>query len=179
MNQRTEATRLSRRGLLRATAAGAAALGLGLAGATLVGTTPAVAAPLAIGLKAEQALIAALEDEYKARATYYAVIARFGAVRPFTSIVKAEESHVSALKTLFYRYEVDVPVDDFAGKVQAPVTLAASCSLGVQAEIDNAALYDDLLAAVAGYDDIIAVFQNLRDASLYNHLPAFQRCAVR
>ena len=39
----------------------------------------------------------ALEDEYKARATYRKVIERFGRVRPFVNIIQAEERHIEAL----------------------------------------------------------------------------------
>ena len=43
-------------------------------------------------------------------------------------------------------------------------------------EIANAAIYDDLLAGVTE-PDVITVFERLRDASLYQHLPAFERCS--
>jgi hypothetical protein len=39
----------------------------------------------------------ALDDEYKAEATYAAVITRFGPVRPFINIVEAERRHAGAL----------------------------------------------------------------------------------
>lgn len=44
------------------------------------------------------ALAEALDDEYKARATYAKVIERFGPVRPFVNIIKAEERHAQALR---------------------------------------------------------------------------------
>lgn len=59
-----------------------------------------------------------------------------------------------------------------------PETLPEVCAIGVTAEIDNARLYDEeLLPAVAAFDDITTVFKALSAASTNNHLPAFQRCA--
>lgn len=43
------------------------------------------------------ALDHALDDEYRARATYRAVLARFGLVRPFVNIVESEGRHIEAL----------------------------------------------------------------------------------
>jgi hypothetical protein len=51
-----------------------------------------------------------------------------------------------------------------------------ACAAGVQAEIDNAALYDELFSMVDN-TDIIRVFTSLQQASETKHLPAFERCA--
>ncbi len=125
------------------------------------------------------ALREALDDEYKARATYRAVIARFGAVRPFSRIVESEERHIAALAWLFDRHGVPMPPDRWAGAVEPPATIGEACRAGVQAEIDNAALYDRLMT-LAGHapEDVRRVFTNLRDASQERHLPAFRRCAA-
>ena len=42
-------------------------------------------------------LIEAIDDEYKARATYRLVIREFGEIRPFINIVEAESRHIEAL----------------------------------------------------------------------------------
>jgi hypothetical protein len=123
-----------------------------------------------------EALSMALEDEYKAWAVYDQVIADFGAVRPFASIQKAEESHIAALVTLFQRYDLEVPENEWPGEVPSFDTLADACAAGVQAEIDNAALYDELFSMVDNAD-IVQVFTSLQRASETRHLPAFQRCA--
>jgi hypothetical protein len=123
-----------------------------------------------------EALLQALDDEYKAWAVYDQVIADFGAVRPFTSIQKAEESHIAALVTLFERYGLAVPQNQWPGAVPSFDTLADACAAGVQAEIENAALYDELFSMVDNAG-IIQVFTNLQQASETRHLPAFQRCA--
>jgi len=123
-----------------------------------------------------EALIEAINDEYKALSVYQKVVDKFGAVRPFTNIIKAEEQHIAALETLFVRYGIEIPENDWYGQVPEFDSVAEACQAGVQAEIDNAALYDELFAAV-DEPDIIQVFTRLRDASQNNHLPAFQRCA--
>lgn len=123
-----------------------------------------------------EALIEAINDEYKALSVYQKVVDKFGAVRPFTNIIKAEEQHIAALETLFVRYGIEIPENDWYDQVPEFDSVAEACRAGVQAEIDNAALYDELFAAV-DEPDIIQVFTRLRDASQNNHLPTFQRCA--
>jgi len=119
------------------------------------------------------ALVEAINDEYKALMTYQKVVDTFGAVQPFASIMRAEQQHIAALERLFVRYGVEIPVNDWYDRVPAFDSVTAASAAGVQAEIDNAALYDRLFAAV-DEPDIVQVFTRLRDASQYKHLPAFQ-----
>jgi len=132
---------------------------------------------------AQKALQAALDDEYRAYATYQVIIEKFGDVRPFTNIIRAEDRHASFLKPLFTKYGLNVPENPYLSgdsRPKAPATLKEACELGVQAEIDNAALYDGkVLPAVKDYPDITDVAILLRDASRNNHLSAFQRCVDR
>ena len=125
----------------------------------------------------EAALLLALQDEYHAWSFYEQVIDEFGAVRPFTSIQRAEENHIAALVTLLDRYGVDVPVNEYSASVESGIgSLAEACELGVEAEVNNAALYDQLLGMVDNAD-IIQVFTALQAASQTKHLPALELCA--
>lgn len=124
-----------------------------------------------------EALNLAIEDEYKARTTYEKVIEKFGNIRPFIMIVRAEESHISSLKAVYDKYGLEIPENEWLEKVTAPETLQEACSIGVTAEIENARLYkEDLLPVVEQYPDIEGVFTNLMNASEQKHLPAFQKC---
>ena len=126
---------------------------------------------------AKQALLSALDDEYRAFTSYQAVIAKLGAVRPFSMIIRAEEQHISSLKALFDKYGVAIPENPYLSKVAVPSTLQSACQVGVDAEIANASLYKEtLLPAVKEYADITSVFTNLMNASQERHLPAFERC---
>ncbi len=125
-----------------------------------------------------QGMADALDDEYKARATYARVIADFGGVRPFVNIVEAEKRHVSALLGLFERYGIAPPPDRWTGSPPRFSSLSAACAGAVQAEIDNVAIYDRVLKTTQRAD-ILSVYQALREASLERHLPAFRRCAAR
>lgn len=121
----------------------------------------------------------AIDDEYKAYSTYEAVIEKFGNVRPFIMIIRAEEQHIASLKAIFDKYGLEIPQNTYLGNVTAPATTTEACSIGIQAEIDNAALYRaELLPAVADYADITAVYTNLMNASQNKHLPAFERCGM-
>jgi len=127
----------------------------------------------------QQALDEALDDEYKARATYRAIIERFGPVRPFVNIVEAEQRHIDALLPLYDKYGLPIPADDWPKRVTVPESLTVACRMGVDAEIANAEMYERLLQQTRDYPDAQAVFRNLQRASQENHLPAFQRCAER
>lgn len=124
------------------------------------------------------ALHEALDDEYKAIATYDRVLADFGAVRPFVDIVEAERRHVRALTGIFDRYGLPLPDDPWRDRAPRYESIQAACSAGVEAEIENAAMYDRLIE-VTSRTDIIDVFENLRRASQENHLRAFRRCSSR
>jgi hypothetical protein len=129
--------------------------------------------------KSERAhLIAALDDEYQARATYAQVLEDFGDVRPFSNIVEAEDRHARALIGLFERYGIPVPPDTWPGRAPRYASVREACEAGVAAEIANAGLYDELLAGTERAD-IREVYENLREASQERHLPAFRRCASR
>ncbi len=131
-------------------------------------------APTPIDDQTSQALVLAINDEYKARAFYQAVIDQLGPVTPFTNIVRSESMHVEALERLLTAYGLPIPSDTFAGNVQAPTTLEAAAQAGVEAEKANVALYDSFLTFVQE-PDIVAVFTQLRAASQTKHLPAFER----
>lgn len=123
------------------------------------------------------ALNSAIDDEYKAHSTYEAVIDEIGSARPFSMIIRAEEHHIASLKSIYDKYGLTVPEDPYTN-VEVADTKEANCAIGVQAEIDNAALYrDKLLPEVSDYPDISAVFTSLMNASQDKHLPAFERCA--
>ena len=124
------------------------------------------------------ALHEALDDEFKAIATYDGVLADFGDVRPFTNIVQAERRHVRALAATFDRYGLPLPADTWPDRAPRYESIRAACAAGVEAEIENGAMYDRLIA-VTTHADIIEVFENLQRASQENHLAAFRRCTAR
>jgi len=133
-----------------------------------------------VGTLSEDAKIAlekAIDDEYKAYSTYEATIDKLGMIRPFSMIIRAEENHISSLKALLDKYGLDIPENEWLGKVTVGETKQEACQIGVDAEIANAKLYkEELLPAVTEYDDITNVFTNLMNASEQKHLPAFEKC---
>lgn len=126
----------------------------------------------------QAAMDEALDDEYKARATYLEVIEAFGPVRPFVNIVESEGRHISALLSLYSKFGLTPPDDPWAGNVAAPSSLADACRAAVKGEIENAEMYERLLANVSD-PDVIHVLERLHAASRDNHLPAFRRCLAR
>lgn len=131
-----------------------------------------------INNNAKSALLMAIDDEYRAYSTYVSVMEKFGEIKPFVNIAQAELRHIEALENLLIKYGIEIPKSPYlTSLLAAPESVSAACAIGVQAEIDNAKLYDEKLMPLSqGYEDIQTVFQNLRDASQERHLPAFQRC---
>jgi hypothetical protein len=127
----------------------------------------------------EEALTAALDDEYRARATYRAVIDTYGDVRPFVDIVESEERHIQALRRLCERHDVKIPADPWPSRVSAPESFEAACKAALEAERENGALYEQLMEAAAGRPDVEETFQRLLSASRENHQPAFERALAR
>lgn len=125
-----------------------------------------------------RALHDALDDEYKAWATYDQVVRDFGPQRPFTNIRDAEGRHIEALRTLFHRYGMEVPPNPWPGRVPRFASVRVACQAGVEAEVENAALYERVMRSTVR-QDLLEVFDNLRRASQERHLPAFRRCLSR
>jgi len=89
----------------------------------------------------------------------------------------AEEQHIASLKSIYDKYGIEVPVNEWSDTVTVPASLQEACQVGVDAEIANASLYRDrLIPAVTEYEDIMLVFENLMNASEQKHLPAFEKC---
>ena len=137
------------------------------AGGSVVPVTPTVEASIA----------EALQSEYHLFYTYGRVIADLGNATPFVSVRDAEWQHVGSAANLFAKRDLTVPATTWTlDNVPRFATLAAACAGAADAEIGNALMYDRLLLQDLP-TDVEQVFENLREASLEHHLPAFQQCA--
>lgn len=121
----------------------------------------------------EEVLNYAIEDEYKARAEYELIIEKMDGGRPFTNIVKAEETHIAMLTPLFAKYGVELPADNASEYTVLPDSIDSALETGVQAEIDNIAMYEQFLSQDLP-EDIEDAFIRLKNGS-QNHLEAFKR----
>lgn len=124
-----------------------------------------------------QILRIAVYDEFKAYETYTKIIEKFGLVQPFVNIKEAEAVHYAALIKLMEKYGVEVPINDWASKIEIPNTLIECCEMGVAGEIANIAMYNNLLK-FAMESDIKDTLFRLQAASFNNHLPAFRTCVL-
>lgn len=138
-----------------------------------------IPAPLPVPLPdaTRAALLEALADGRKAEAAYAAVLAKFGAVEPFLSIVDAERCDREALLALFRSHNIEIPPNPYQGAPPTPpATLPEACAMGVKLEEASIAMYDRLLSQVRE-SDVRRVFRQLQEASRSHHLPAFRACA--
>ncbi|MCI1209968.1 MAG: hypothetical protein LKF96_11040 [Treponema sp.] len=120
----------------------------------------------------------AIEDEFLARAEYDRIIKKFGKIRPFSSIIKAEERHIQWLKDEYKNRSLPVPDDRAADFVIVPGSVKEALEAGVTAEIENIAMYRSFLAdpelSVPENRQLKDLFTRLMQAS-ENHLAAFRR----
>ena len=124
------------------------------------------------GLTIEQMLTYSIQDEYLARAEYELIIGEYGSIRPFTDIMAAEERHIEWVTELFNEYGYALPEDTASQYVVLPEDLKSSFETGVQAEIDNIAMYESFLKEDLPAD-VRDLFERLKEAS-ENHLRAFR-----
>lgn len=140
-------------------------------------TAPSSTAGTALSSSVRVALEEAIADEYRAETIYQGVIADFGSVAPFVNILTAEQRHSSAIARLFVTRGLSVPANAWTvATVPHYPSLPAACAAGVITERENIAIYDRVMSLDLPVD-VRAVFENNRAASLFNHLPAFERCA--
>lgn len=121
----------------------------------------------------EEMLVYAIQDEFLAKSEYEKLIDEFKVDRPFTNIIRAEETHIELLKPLFEAYDITLPLDTSKDHLLIPDDLEEVYEVGVQAEIDNIAMYESFLNENIP-DDIRSVFESLKTAS-ESHLKAFQK----
>lgn len=148
--------------------------------ALLAAASPGCATTTRAPIAAEQeALLSALDDEYRAEAMYEAVIQRFGEVRPFVNIIEAERRHAAMAKAEMDRLLIPYPATNpHRGRLAAPASLLEACQQGITAERENIALYDRLLPTILD-NQVRETLTALQRASRERHLPAFERCVSR
>ena len=115
----------------------------------------------------------AVQDEYLAHGEYAAIVEKFGDVNPYNNIMSAEETHLAFLQEVYATYDLEFPEDASADHIVVPDTLLEAAETGVQAEIDNIAMYE-LFLSYDLPDNVSEVFTALRDGS-ESHLLAFQK----
>ncbi len=121
----------------------------------------------------EEMLEYAYQDESKALAEYDAIMEKFGVNAPFVNIKRAEEQHLKAVIRLYDYFGLETP--EFEVEVpELPASLEETYAIGVQAEIDNIAMYETFLED-EDLDPVVArVFTRLMEGS-QQHRAAFER----
>ena len=124
-------------------------------------------------LEVKEMLLYAIQDEYLANKEYEIIMDEYGQQRPFSNIKKAEERHISMLKEVLFKNGIDIPKDDSSEYVKLPNSIDEAYRLGVEAEIENIAMYERFLQQELTVDARRA-FEALKNAS-ENHLRAFRK----
>ncbi len=114
----------------------------------------------------------ALADEWAAEARYEAYAGKLG--RPFPRLERAEARHANLLVALLEAHGHAIPSKEKESVPEAKV-LAEACKASLEAERNNVALYDRLLASNPP-DDVACVYGHLRSLSADRHIPSLERC---
>jgi len=132
-------------------------------------------------IAADEAYLEAMEetiqDEYRAELIYLGVTEDFGSVFPFSNIINAEVRHSEAIGVLYSNRRLSIPVSQWIpSDIPSFSSVTEACQAGVEAEIDNAAIYEKYFGMELP-EDVRRVFENNQAASLDRHLPAFEFCS--
>lgn len=109
-----------------------------------------------------------LNEEYEAVATYVAIIAAYGEIRPYTNLYRAEQKHLAALLRIAERHGLDVTEPNPV--ISLPSDLESVRLAGLALEEADIALLTEFLESDLP-DDVRVVITNLLDASK-NHAAA-------
>lgn len=128
-------------------------------------------------LTIQDMLTYAIQYEYLERSQYQTIIAKFENIKPFSNIIKAEETHIKWIEDAFKKYKLSIPKDEAKKYIKIPDSLTKAYKFGVLAQIENIAMYErfletHLIKSVA-YSDLQTLFTNLKNAS-QNHLEALR-----
>lgn len=123
------------------------------------------------------ALEQAILEEYGAYNLYTYIANTYDYGDLFAQIAQSEMQHTNALIRQAEKYGMVVPENP--GLTNPPVftSMEEACQMGVDAEIHDAELYDELML-LTDKADLERVFTRLQTASLESHLPAFEACLV-
>lgn len=119
----------------------------------------------------------AVQDEYLALGEYVSIMEVYGVQAPYSNISEAERSHLAMLQTLYQTYSLTFPTDPYPIDSLPPSNLLAAARLGVEAEIDNIAMYERFLSYNLP-EDVATVFEILLKGS-NQHLKAFEQQTKR
>ena len=139
-------------------------------------TAPSLS-PATLTSEVRAGLERSIQDEYRAETTYQGVIQDLGPLAPFVNVLSAEQRHSASIAELFARRGLTPPTSSWTlATVPHFTSIPVACGAAATAERGNVAMYDELLRLTLP-GDVRQVFENVRVASLSNHLPAFERCS--
>ena len=118
----------------------------------------------------------AIEDEYKAKNSYLAVMDKLGEVAPFNSIIESELSHIETLTEAINNKGYELPKDLMIVENVA-TDLTEALAFAIQAEVNNIAMYEHFLT-LSSDPELNAIFVLLKTAST-GHLESFMRASQK
>lgn len=126
---------------------------------------------------AKDSLVKAIDNEYKLESYYQAVVNKYGDKRPFIMILGAEDQHIAVLNSLFQKYGLSVLANTWGNQAYSINSFIEACQVSANYERNTVSLFNSLLKEVSNYPDLNQVYTSIKDASLNNHLPAFEKCS--
>ncbi|TJX67668.1 DUF2202 domain-containing protein [Soehngenia saccharolytica] len=125
----------------------------------------------------EEMIAYALQDEYLAKAEYEKIISALNVSRPFSNILRAENTHIDLIEPLLEDYDIKFTVPNVENYLVTPTNLLEAYKVGLDTEKQNIQMYENFLKEDLDAD-VKLVFQKLLNASK-SHLQAFERQVER
>lgn len=116
--------------------------------------------------------------KYEALVFYDQTMAKLGPVRPFIMAYRNEEQNIVLLESLYDKYGLVAPNNDFQNKALVQSSLASACQQAAGAERDlNNLIQKQYIPQVKNYPDVKDVLQAIVDNSVKYYVPAFRECS--
>jgi hypothetical protein len=120
-------------------------------------------------------LISAYKDECRDKYFFKKAYEKFPDASAFAKIMNSEQNHMSALESVFNKYDIETPKNLDFSDIVMPSNSDEACALGLKYEKENVEMYKKFLLSVTN-NFLKTVFEDLRDITINRNIPALEKC---
>jgi len=117
----------------------------------------------------------AYKDECRDKYFFKKISEKFPDISAFSKIMNSEQNHVSALESIYNKFEIETPKNMDFSDVVIPSSSDDACSIGLKYERENVEMYKKFLLSVSN-TLLKTVFEDLRDITINRNIPALEKC---
>lgn len=120
-------------------------------------------------------LNAAYKDECRDQYFFKKAYEKFPDAGAFAKIMNSEQNHMSALESVFNKYDIETPKNLDFSDIVIPSSSDEACATGLKFEKENVEMYKKFLLSVSN-TFLKTVFEDLRDITINRNIPALEKC---